>query len=78
MSLRDRAAIVTVEGDQDDHCRLTFMGENWRILAMRGHLILLTNENGQKVLDASQVRWPEYITAAYAWLFFAKEESMPT
>jgi hypothetical protein len=52
----------------DDHCRLSFLGENWWIAAVRGPLILLTNENGQKILDTSDVDWDAYQAMAVAWL----------
>src|SRR5258708_39465973 len=52
----------------DDDCRLSFLGENWWIMAVRGPLILLTNENGQKVLDVSDTDWAAYQAAAVRWL----------
>ncbi len=57
------------DGDQhDDHCRLSFLGEDWWIMSMRGPLILLTNENGPKVLDVSHVDWKVYQETAVSWL----------
>lgn len=44
----------------DDHCRLVVNGQGWWILSVMRHLVLLTNENGQCVLDTAAVNWPQY------------------
>lgn len=62
------APSFSAEGQQDDHCRITFMGENWWIAAKRGHSLGLVNENGRTVLDISGVDWPRYLEAALAMM----------
>ena len=57
----------------DDHCRLTFLYEDWWIAAVRGHLILLTNSNGQKILNVANVDWGAYEREAVRWLNEVRE-----
>lgn len=54
--------------EHDNHCRLTFLGENWWIRAVYGKLILLSNENGRTVLDTRNVDWSAYADAAVAMM----------
>ena len=57
---------LSADDQHDDHCRLTFSGQDWWIFAKCGDQIGLVNENGRAVLDISNVNWPSYIAAAEA------------
>lgn len=60
--------LISEENQQDDHCRLTFMGQNWYIDHIDGYLFFLRNECGEMIMDASRMRWDEYVATASAWL----------
>jgi hypothetical protein len=55
---------------QDNHCIISFMGINWQIAAIRGHLIYLKGRehNMEACLDTSGVRWDEYLARAVEWI----------
>ena len=57
---------LSADDQHDDHCRLTFMGQDWWIYAKRGDHIGLVNETGRVILDATRANWPSYIAAAEA------------
>lgn len=57
----------------DDHCVITFMGMNWRIVAKHRHLIYLRGRDYndfdvETCLDTSTVRWDEYVEMAVQWM----------
>lgn len=52
----------------DDHCMLTFMGQNWHIAGVSNELMYLRNDLGDCLLDTFGVRWDEYVDAACAML----------
>lgn len=48
----------------DNHCRITFQGQNWWIRRIVGHLMYLRNENGRIIADTSKADWEAYCIAA--------------
>jgi hypothetical protein len=62
------SVLISEEGQHDDHCRLTFMGQNWYIDCIEGSLFFLRSETGEQIMDASAIRWDEYCEMAAYWL----------
>lgn len=63
--------IRSVPPQHNDHCLITFMGENWRILSVTpGPIMLLRSlDNGKSaIMDGRNVDWLSYVNQAASWL----------
>lgn len=53
--------------DQNDHCIVTWLGENWFINAMRPGMLFVSHLDDSHIttiIDISQCDWPSYCASA--------------
>jgi hypothetical protein len=66
---RDVVLVEPAYRQHDDHCWITFMGDNWKIYGVTRDCLLLVNEGGVCICDVGYVDWEAYCAMAVDWMY---------